>query len=374
MTKPATAPDTDSGAAGAATGRGEIDPASYKQDGSRIINRQQPHQEVVQEVVYDNSLDMRPPDRQHIAAMALARQISIEDAPGAHRIAGPGVRTITNSEAAGHEEDVGGAFLSNLGVGAFHAFPMTSSMLHSNVGHLPPNIDIIAEATLVEQDEEGGANNNNDSRHSQAPCERSSNHPGDPPEGNAAGVKGGGDNEQSVIQAEKLDNMSIYICGRYFRFKPWHGFLLAAMLLAIIAVPIIVTKNNDGDPPPIDWTRELIESIVSPSVSDPAFLTILPESPQSLAVEWLTNGGADIITGPSVASVEWRVRQRYVLAVLYYSTNGPEWKNQYGYLNNEQHECDWAGGAMLNNGWKSTDCVEVEEDRREVTLINLCEF
>ena len=65
-----------------------------------------------------------------------------------------------------------------------------------------------------------------------------------------------------------------------------------------------------------------------------------------------------------------------MLAVLYYSTNGEQWKNQYDYLNNDKHECDW--GEVLNNGWPSIECDEiVEEDgynKRKVALINICEY
>lgn len=60
----------------------------------------------------------------------------------------------------------------------------------------------------------------------------------------------------------------------------------------------------------------------------------------------------------------WRIRQRYVLAVLYYSTGGEGWKNRFGYLNASLHECDWGG---VWNGWMSTDCNE----DMEITLVNL---
>ena len=35
------------------------------------------------------------------------------------------------------------------------------------------------------------------------------------------------------------------------------------------------------------------------------------------------------------------VSQRYIVALLYFSTGGPGWNNQYGFLGGA--ECDWNG-------------------------------
>eukprot|EP00970_Alexandrium_tamarense_P000847 scaffold97_cov193-Alexandrium_tamarense.AAC.16 len=43
-----------------------------------------------------------------------------------------------------------------------------------------------------------------------------------------------------------------------------------------------------------------------------------------------------------------RVAQRYVLAILYYSTNGDEWKNSTDWLNG--HECNWKGVGCASDG------------------------
>jgi len=212
-----------------------------------------------------------------------------------------------------------------------------------------------------------------------------------------------GNYQEEPIQAEKMDHRSVYICGKSFRFEKWHLLLLVVVGLTIIIVPtaVVLTNNKNKEDETIkdegvmlvstqegeseeeeytsfNWTREEIESIVAPSVTTDMSLLDVPESPQSRAIDWLsTGGGTDIITGPTKLSVEWQVQQRYVLAVLYYSTNGEQWKNQYDYLNNDKHECDW--GEMLNNGWPSIECDEVveEEDgytKRKVALINICEY
>jgi len=211
-----------------------------------------------------------------------------------------------------------------------------------------------------------------------------------------------GNYQEEPIQAEKIDKQSVYICGKSFRFEKWHLLLLVVVGLTIIIVPtaVVLTNNKNKEDETIkdegvklvstedeseeeeytsfNWTREEIESIVAPSVTTDMSLLEVPESPQSRAIDWLSiGGGTDIITGPTKLSVEWQVQQRYVLAVLYYSTNGEQWKNQYDYLNNDKHECDW--GEMLNNGWPSIECDEVEEEedgytKRKVALINICEY
>ena len=186
---------------------------------------------------------------------------------------------------------------------------------------------------------------------------------------------GGGDNGTTTttttiatetIHATPIDDKTILICGRSFQFTKWHWLTLGIIVLAIIIVPTAVVLSNN--PNSYNWTREEIEAIVSPSISSPQLLAI-PDSPQSKAIDWLTTGGGTaILTGPTKQSLDWRIQQRYILAVLYYTTNGPtKWKNQYDYLDNEKHECDWGG---LNNGWKSMDC----NGEREVNSINLCKL
>ena len=61
------------------------------------------------------------------------------------------------------------------------------------------------------------------------------------------------------------------------------------------------------------------------------------------------------------------MRQRYILAVLYYSTNGENWKNQYRFLIEGVHECNW---HVNDEGKSGIYCTE----QGEITLINFCEY
>lgn len=166
-----------------------------------------------------------------------------------------------------------------------------------------------------------------------------------------------------------------------------------AFVAVVISIPVAMTTKRSkdtgtGEDDPnnksLVWTREQIEAIVSPSISHSSTLfqsiegqasrlpppvppssTTTTMTPQSLAITWLVErGGTDVITGPNRADVEWRIVQRYVLAVLYYSTGGRGWTDQFNYLNEGLHECDWGG---MNNGYDAMEC----NDEKEVVSINL---
>ena len=39
--------------------------------------------------------------------------------------------------------------------------------------------------------------------------------------------------------------------------------------------------------------------------------------------------------------VTWKIQQRYVLAVFYFATNGPDWLQQHQFLTPDLDECEW---------------------------------
>ena len=60
-----------------------------------------------------------------------------------------------------------------------------------------------------------------------------------------------------------------------------------------------------------------------------------PNSPQSLAFQF-------ILADPGLPLYEdWRTRQRFALATLFYATGGPDWKKSDNWLSLSHHECDW---------------------------------
>jgi hypothetical protein len=85
-----------------------------------------------------------------------------------------------------------------------------------------------------------------------------------------------------------------------------------------------------------EWLKFLEPAIIR---TETDYLTFdEPTSPQSLALEWLLLDQTSIAA--YMESSFAIVLQRYVLAVLYYSTNGPEWKIDYPFLEDTQI-CDW---------------------------------
>ena len=143
---------------------------------------------------------------------------------------------------------------------------------------------------------------------------------------------------------------------------------LAALLVIVLAIAIPVSRNNNAEPaasssqppapsndealgpapPPQDdqspssspvviRTEENVSELLSSlSVDDGAALTTVG-SPQNQAFQW-------IMTNANLSEYsDAKLTQRYALATLYYSANGMNWKNAWGWLS-DKDECspsDW---------------------------------
>jgi hypothetical protein len=117
--------------------------------------------------------------------------------------------------------------------------------------------------------------------------------------------------------------------------------LILFSLIAVITVPL--SRNDDTD-----WwlhysdryyavERFLVRNRLS-------MLSDLQDesSPQHKAAKWIANkdGMRLAIPQPLLASSSLSFIERYVLAVFYYSTNGPEWTHQLNFMTGE-HVCTW---------------------------------
>lgn len=86
-------------------------------------------------------------------------------------------------------------------------------------------------------------------------------------------------------------------------------------------------------PASVDLREQLLDTIV-PYLPDNGDSFGDPESPQSLALDWLEQD-------PGVATyADEKVRRRYALAVFYYSTEGGSWVNKDRWLS-DSDECTW---------------------------------
>lgn len=100
-------------------------------------------------------------------------------------------------------------------------------------------------------------------------------------------------------------------------------------------------------------TSTELQYIVNEITPDASILSN-PHSPQSKAVEWCkTDIKTHHVEDPS------RVAQRYVLATLYYSTNGTGWTTNKNW--GDGHECEWYG----------VGCETGENDVVSVTYLDL---
>lgn len=134
---------------------------------------------------------------------------------------------------------------------------------------------------------------------------------------------------------------------------------LLAVMLIIMVVPIVVTRQSHGDertyppsplpaeapsPPPTpaptseEFRSSILKIVVAPISHSDTFLD--DASPQSKAFDWLVQ---DVVP----LNNTMRILQRYVLAVLYFSTGGGEdWLKEYNFLSSS-HECDWTDDLAI---------------------------
>ena len=157
------------------------------------------------------------------------------------------------------------------------------------------------------------------------------------------------------------------------------GIILMLLVIIIIAVVLmIVVQKKDGTGTTVDTSsilytqlRDELEYLSeSSSVDDEEGVdsSLLPSSPQHLAIQWLVNEDnyfgwntnrtkiirvvADDTTSPTTSAStaptstvvtvsKLQLEQRYILTVLYFATNGPiDWLD-ISFINPNQHVCDW---------------------------------
>lgn len=119
-------------------------------------------------------------------------------------------------------------------------------------------------------------------------------------------------------------------------FQQWKLTILSVVgVLALVATGLgIALSRSDGDGAGLSDTEFLHELLLP--VSGEALLE--EGSPQSKALEWLLY--KDPMDLPIQSTNSSTLLERYVMVVLYYSTGGPEWDDQLGFLTNRSI-CEW---------------------------------
>jgi hypothetical protein len=155
---------------------------------------------------------------------------------------------------------------------------------------------------------------------------------------------------------------------------------LAVLLIVILAIAIPVSRNNNsspssepdspqtgtgqGGPPPDDpdaprpslspedeETRQDIKGMLSSISADGGIALNTQNSAQDLALTWLmTNAYLDDYSDDKLI-------QRYVLATLYYATNGARWKDKWGWLT-DADECSPDGWFQSKGALEESLCNE----------------
>lgn len=116
------------------------------------------------------------------------------------------------------------------------------------------------------------------------------------------------------------------------------GIAVLITLITIIAVAVSNNKSNKNTS--IELTgryQEVVKFLYGNGISNlPSFGE--RESPQHLAALFVAD--ADLFNAEMSDANLHRFVERYVLAVIYFETKGPEWTNNYKFLSAHDH-CDW---------------------------------
>ena len=134
----------------------------------------------------------------------------------------------------------------------------------------------------------------------------------------------------------------------------WSLGIVLTLLVVVVAVVVGVTwkirKENNSSPTTclafLDDFACVQQELFDRSISNEAIFDTT--SPQYKALEWL------VYNDTSIDNVRSRpisiVIERYILAVLFFSTNGYGWKSNDGFLT-PQHYCDWRFVSCSLNGY-----------------------
>ena len=147
-------------------------------------------------------------------------------------------------------------------------------------------------------------------------------------------------------------------------------YILCCCCLVIVLAVVIPLSLRAKDPltyPPTAAPTEMEDYDYLSNLFYPISGDILynETSPQNMALNWLTYDDPAML--PIKTTNETTLISRYVLAVFYYSTGGPSWKNQLRFLSNYSH-CDWKKEGE-STGLSSK--VECNIDRESVRVLQV---
>ncbi len=151
---------------------------------------------------------------------------------------------------------------------------------------------------------------------------------------------------------------------------------IALVILAIIVTFSILAFQARRKPNPTAFDSARLDSVIDVLIqSEMSTRLILGNrlSPQYKAAYWIAIEDAEQLRIP----VQWdrlsyRFLQRYVLAVLYFSWNGPKWSNQLNFVS-DLHECSWFESIPDESGELFAIGVTCDE-HLQVRNLMICEL
>ncbi|CAB9496611.1 LRR receptor-like serine threonine-protein kinase [Seminavis robusta] len=130
---------------------------------------------------------------------------------------------------------------------------------------------------------------------------------------------------------------------------------LLIVVLAIIVLAVVLQPDDDSSLEEVDWELLLLSSLDTPTQ---LLIEQEPASIQAQAYNW-------VIQDPDFDEMPpWRHLQRFALATIYYSTQGPQWNQPHDWLSYNSSECHWRPPSPFSqqNGTRNPTAYVEEED------------
>jgi Leucine-rich repeat (LRR) protein len=149
---------------------------------------------------------------------------------------------------------------------------------------------------------------------------------------------------------------------------------ITTLILVITMIAVAVDKNdsnNKNTPTSTELTgrfEQVAQYLVDNGI---ATLPSMKEqkSPQRLAALFVAD--ADLYQADmDNPTTELRFIERYVLALIYFEMNGPDWYNNYKFLSARDY-CDWSETITTPSGRTFIKGVECDQDRKHVIGLDL---
>ena len=138
------------------------------------------------------------------------------------------------------------------------------------------------------------------------------------------------------------------------------SFVSCVVIIGVVVSSLLASRNAANDDPQgtgvsVKVSKRFQQAMqFVTSTTTPEEILLNPTSPQHKALTWLADhDGAQL----DFSTNSPRIVQRFALAVLYYSTQGYGWSNDFNFLS-ILNECEWTGSLIGERGGVSSCTVD----------------